>query len=67
MSPDPNSLTNAETFNLTADCLGVIWQDAAGWHGCLKWDIEGNTDFVGPFADRPAALDAVRAAYAACL
>jgi hypothetical protein len=54
---------SGESFRLADNCEGVIWHDAAGWSGCLKWDIEGNTDFVGPFDKRSAAIDAVMDAH----
>lgn len=54
---------SGESFRLADDCSGVIWHDAQGWHGCLKYDIEGNTDFVGPFGLRTAAIDAVKSRF----
>ena len=61
---NPNLLIDdCETFRLAGDCIGVVWHDAAGWHGNLHWDVEGDTDFVGPFVTITAARNAVRAAF----
>ena len=41
---------DSEVFRLDDNCEGVVWHSDEGWSGCLKWDIEGNTDFVGPYS-----------------
>lgn len=57
-------ITNGEAFKLSEDCDGVIWKDKLGWHGCLKWNIEGNTNFVGPYPSRMETISAVRTEFA---
>ncbi len=57
-------ITNGEAFKLGEDCDGVIWQEALGWFGCLRWVVEGNTNFVGPFPTRTETTQAVRAEFA---
>lgn len=52
-----------ETFRLSDDCIGAIWHDNAGWYGNLHWNIEGDTDFCGPFLSVSMARQAVRAAF----
>lgn len=40
-------------FRLDDDCEGVVWQDAVGWHGCLRWANEdGTTDLPGPYCNQ---------------
>lgn len=58
-------LPATETFVLSANCRGVIWQTADGWHGCLKFDIDGDTNFVGPFQSVVGARMAVRSEFTA--
>ncbi len=58
-------IANGEVFKLGEDCDGVIWQEALGWFGCLRWDVEGNTNFVGPFPTRTETIRTVRAEFAA--
>ena len=58
-----NNIDDCETFRLAADCIGVIWHEPDGWRGNLHWDVEGDTDFVGPFVTIIAAREAVRAAF----
>ncbi len=57
-------IANGEAFKLGEDCDGVIWQEALGWFGCLRWDVEGNTNFVGPFPTRTEMIQAVRVEFA---
>jgi len=48
-------------FRLDDDCDGVVWQDAAGWHGCLRWANEdGTTDLSGPYGNRSEAVGEVK-------
>ena len=54
---------DCETFRMSDNCLGVVWHDDAGWHGNLHWDVEGDTDFVGPFTTVMLARQSVRAAF----
>ncbi len=60
-----SNIRTAEAFKLADDCDGVIWQNALGWHGCLRWSVEGNTDFVGPFPSRSEAIREVKDAFLA--
>jgi len=56
---------------ISTDCLGIVWYVAGdpnlkdGWHGCLKYDVAGETNFVGPFATPLGAQQALRAEFMA--
>lgn len=65
MTNHQSPISNGEIFKLADDCEGVIWQDADGWQGCLRWSVEGNTDFIGPCSSRSAAIREVKDAYLA--
>lgn len=53
-------ITGEETFRLDEDCLGLTWCAAAGYYGCLRWDVLGDTDFVGPYTTITQVRMAVR-------
>ncbi len=58
-------------IRFAADCTGHVWYSDdtynPGWHGYLKYDTEGATNFVGPFATALGAQQALRAEYIASL
>lgn len=59
------TIDQSETFRLSDTCTGVLWHDETGWHGCLKFDVEGDTNFVGPFASSLGARNALRGEFTA--
>lgn len=65
MTTQPIIVTGTESFILSDDCRGVIWQSADGWHGCLNFDVDGDTNFVGPFQSVVGARMAVRSEFTA--
>jgi hypothetical protein len=61
------NIDQSETFLLDDDCTGVIWHDSAGWSGCLRWTVEGNTNILGPYTSQQQARAAVRSEFRACV
>lgn len=51
-------IQDSETFPIGA-LMGVLWKDDEGWHGCLRGDVEGDTNFVGPFDNKESARQAL--------
>lgn len=41
----------------------LVWLEVDGWHGCLRQDRVGNTDFCGPFATADLAIEHLRGIY----
>lgn len=59
----PNPKDNSEVFRLSEDCEGVIWREPDGWHGCLRWSLLGDTNFIVPLNTRQEAIDSVKSEY----
>jgi len=54
-----NKIYEAETLQVDENAIGVLWKDERGWNGCLKTEIEGRTNFVGPFETKEKAKKAL--------
>lgn len=59
-------MSNAQRCKLTyldRETDIIAWREADGWHGCLRHDRIGNTDFCGPFAELDQCNEHLRNVY----
>lgn len=48
--------SNLVIFRIESNCECLVWCEPDGWHACLRWNEDTETDLIGPCGGKLEAI-----------